>query len=597
LSENLELTLQTEYNIFNAKLKKTEPIRLAGIEGEGVDGEFEHSIDSKISSAGFSPLVSYRIGKQLRLHGGIRIGLLLDKKYEQIERIVKPDYGVFVENNRRTRAEFSGDIPGNPSIEAALVGGVSFDLPISSNYEWFLVPEAGLSFGLTNLSSNGSWSMNALFAGIGLRYAPREYIPPKPPPPPPPPPPLPPPPPPPTVPVLDATILAVGLASDGSETDVPILKVEEFLSTRMHPILNYIFFDENSAEIPSRYKRMSEEERKEFSVKQLYNLKTMEVYYHILNIIGKRMEFYPQAVITLTGCNSDEGLEKGNLNLSRQRAESVKNYLVNEWSIPPERIKIEARNLPEVPSNPATQDGIEENRRVEMSFNLPQVSEPMIIRDTIREANPPNIRFKLNIKSEIGVKSWNVITSQKGRNLKVFTGSGYPPVNIDWDIKKEEEQRYVPRFDEPLEYKLQVIDNDNKIWESSVEILPVEQLTIEKKMMEMIEDKELDKFSLILFPFGKADLSKENLSIAELAKNRIQKWSTVNITGYTDRVGEEDFNLKLSQRRAETTARAIGVDLKNAIGVGEKVLLFDNTYPEGRFYCRTVNIEIATPIQ
>lgn len=596
VSQKFELSLRAGYFNIGGKLSKTEPVRLAGPDGFGLDGEFEHSVDAKLSSAALMPLLGYRLGDQLRIHGGLRIGYVLDKSYQQKEEIISPDFGVFQDNGQRTRFEFSGDIPEYSQIEAALIAGISYDIPLNSSYTLFISPEAYLSYGLTKVSSE-SWTANALSGGLALRYAPRQIIPPKPPPPPPPPPPLPPPPPPPAVPILDASIYAVGLDDRSNETDVPILKVEEFLSNRMHPILNYVFFDENSSAIPQRYLRMSDAERQNFSVKQLYNLKTMDVYYQILNIVGKRMDFYPQAKLTLVGCNSDESVEKGNTDLSRKRAESVKNYLVDVWKIAADRIEIQARNLPVIPSNKTTQDGIEENRRVEMIANIPQVFEPMIIRDTVREANPPNIRFKTKINSEIGVNKWNIITSQNDKNLRVFSGGGIPPTNIDWDLRREEEQKFVPRFTEPLNYKLQVADNDNKIWESQVQTLPVEQLTVEKKMMEMIEDKEIDRFSLILFAFDQSNLSKENESIANFAKNRIKKRSTVTITGYTDRVGEPDHNLRLSERRAEATAKALGVDPSFAKGVGEGVLLYNNDLPEGRFYCRTVNIEIVTPIE
>ena len=34
----------------------------------------------------------------------------------------------------------------------------------------------------------------------------------------------------------------------------------------------------------------------------------------------------------------------------------------------------------------------------------------------------------------------------------------------------------------------------------------------------------------------------------------------------------------------------------NAKGLGESVLLYDNDIPEGRFYCRTVEVILETPL-
>ena len=181
------------------------------------------------------------------------------------------------------------------------------------------------------------------------------------------------------------------------------------------------------------------------------------IYHNILNIVGRRMAFYPQAELTLIGCNSNTDAEKNNLDLSRSRAENVKKYLVDNWNIRPERIKIEARNLPAVPSNPTADDGIEENRRVEIATNIPLLFDPMIVLDTLRETSSPTLRFKPSVKSQIGIKSWKLIASQNNRTIKTFTGKNTLPKEVDWDLIGEENQRYIPNAETPIQYNLEII--------------------------------------------------------------------------------------------------------------------------------------------
>ena len=50
---------------------------------------------------------------------------------------------------------------------------------------------------------------------------------------------------------------------NGQESDVSSIKIEEFFLNRTHPLLNYVFFGENSAEIPKRYSRISEAEKEQ----------------------------------------------------------------------------------------------------------------------------------------------------------------------------------------------------------------------------------------------------------------------------------------------------------------------------------------------
>lgn len=597
MGKQWELVFRGTYTDLSGELTTIEEEVLSDGQGGSVNGEFEHRMEGTFNSAGLQVLAAYRLSDQLRVNFGVRGGMLLTKDFYQIEEIITPDYGVFEYSQKSTRFENEGEIPNAASLELALMFGASYDLPLNKEFTWFLVPEASLSLGLTEFAPNTSWQANLFHGGIGLRYAPRTIIPPTPPPPPPPPPPLPPPPPPPSTPVLDASILAVSVDENNAESEFSRLTVEEFLSTRTHPIMNYVFFDENSSSIPGRYVRISDEEREDFSVRRLFNLKTMDVYHRVLDIVGKRMSVYPQATLEITGCNSDVGPEKDNIELSKRRANVVRDYLVNAWKIEPSRLTMKSRNLPEVPSNQKVLDGQQENQRVELKSNLTDIFEPMIIQDTLRISNPPHIRFKPLINAEMGIQSWKIKTSQNGRELRVFSGLGEPPQSIDWEVEREEEQVFVPRFDEPLTYKLEVIDNDNKVWESPPQKMEVEQITIEKKLFELIEDKEIDKFSLILFDFNKAELSKDNAGIVQIAKDRIRENSEVKITGYTDRQGDEELNKNLSKRRADATAKALGIPLDQSFGVGESILLYNNDTPEGRFYSRTVIIEIITTIE
>lgn len=594
LQKDLVLSFKGIYSDLSGILKTTEPTYVSTIDGNGVPGAFEHSVKSTISGAGLIPTIGYRLFENFRIDVGVRGLFITSKKYDQKEELTSPSSGNFYGTNSRIRNASTGDIENVSALNLSAVLAVNYTLPLNSSSTLFLVPELSYFLGLTNLTSDLNWKISGLSGGIAIKYSPRKIKPPKVIPPPPPPPPLPPPPPPPDVPVLDASIAAVAVDENGNESSIAKLRVEQFLSSRMHPLLNYVFFDQNSSELPARYKKMNKKEKDNFSLKSLYSLTTMDVYHNILNIVGKRVSSFPQAEITLVGCNSDVAQEKGQTELSRKRAVSIKEYLVNVWGIAESRIKIQAKNLPDVPSNNTIQDGQQENRRVEIIANIPDIFTPLIVQDTLIESNPPIFRFKPTIKSKIGIDTWKIGTYQSNGLVKTFSGKGEPPATLEWDLTKEKE--VVPKLDEPLNYRLSVVDRDNKIWESPLQMLPVEQLTLEKKILEQIQDKEIDRFSLILFGFDKSELGEANTEIANFAKKRIQNNSVVNIKGYTDRTGDEKHNLDLSQRRANAAAKALNVDLKNSKGLGKSVLLFDNDLPEGRFYNRTVNIEIVTPI-
>lgn len=90
----------------------------------------------------------------------------------------------------------------------------------------------------------------------------------------------------------------------------------------------------------------------------------------------------------------------------------------------------------------------------------------------------------------------------------------------------------------------------------------------------------------VLFAFGKADLKAEAKTALDGATDEIGKLGLANpaiqVNGYTDRIGSDAANLKLSQRRAESVATYLvnkGVNSSNvtAVGYGEANPVTGNT--------------------
>ncbi|MBI3259223.1 MAG: hypothetical protein HYZ54_07110 [Ignavibacteriae bacterium] len=297
----------------------------------------------------------------------------------------------------------------------------------------------------------------------------------------------------------------------------------------------------------------------------------------LLNIIGKRMSENSEAILKLTGCNSDMGVEQGQKNLSSKRVEEVKNYLINVWSIPSKRIKTESRNLPSNPSRTVDSDiasSDAENRRVEFSCENTSILAPVMSRDTIRSVSPA----VLHLTSE---NNWDATISSKGKILSGLSSDASHSI----DFRTSD---YVSSIGE----EVKIIGNREK---SSLEkIVPVEFLTLRRKIDEQRADKTVDKYSLIVFDFDRSDLSATNRNIAAFVKKSLTPRSAVSISGTTDQLGDAVYNRKLSLDRARATASALGIANAELSGDGESET-FPNALPEGRFYNRTVVITVETP--
>ena len=629
LTELFDLELRAAYRSLSGTLSATEATTVLH-NGVPAQGSFQHTLTTGLSTVGIEPMVGMKIIGDLHLNLGLGAGILLSKTYAQHEEIVQPDGGgTFLDSNgndthSRIRNNLSGTIPNASALQLAALGGISYPLPLTASHTAFLVPEFLYSFGLTKIASDLTWNVNSLRFGLALMFSPAApaikerqekidtirlirkgvvaetivrgkeerteepnerdgisyltenihrtdtLLVPKPT-------------------TTNATISAVGVTANGEELPVVRMTVEEFSSTIMTPMLHYIFFDENSSEIPGRYKRLSNVDT--FTIRHIHSPEKLETYHHILNIVGRRLTDNPSSTITLTGCNEDIRKEKGNLELSRKRAESVRQYLTDAWHISGNRIKTEARNLSAKAANSETPDGSEENRRVEISSSDPNILFPVISDDTLRKANPPSLRFKPVVSSDEPVASWNVEAKQYENTLKIFRGNGDVPQVLDWKF----ESSSMPRFSGNINYELLV----NQSGHASAVVthsIPVEQITIRKKREERRGDTVINRFSLILFEVGSSEITASNAPVVKLIKDYIKPNSNVSVTGYTDRLGDAVYNQQLSENRAKKISSALGAKNISSKGVGQADL-YDSSLPEGRLYTRTVDVVIETPVE
>ncbi len=637
------LELRLSYYDFSAKLTRDEATTVIQASSP-VSGTFQHSFDATLNSLGLEPMLKVQLFDNFYLNAGLHLGMMLTKNFTQKEEITSPKGATFLDGNTDTgipvRNNISGELKNTPSMYIAPLAGLSYQMPMNKQKTLLIEPEIYYTFGLSKIVSNdlvSKWSANSLRFGLALKYSPKE-----------------------SVPMIDkfekiykidtvkvesdliskntnklgiesskqeitendnirltletisrtdtlltpkqykltVDVVAVGVDKDGNEITNPVFEIEEFATFRLEPLLNYIFFDNNSSELSNKYAKLDQQSARNFVGDSLFNSSTLDIYYNLLNIVAERMNKYSNATITLTGCNSDLGEEKGNKQLSQSRAETVKNYFVNTWGIDVKRISIVSRNLPALASTPSDDiDKSQENRRVEITSNNSKIIEPLQIENIQKTANPPIVRFKQSTQSEAGISDWTLRAAQKNNNSAEFIASGKSNITntIDWALDKN--QKLMPNSAEPIQYSLELADNKNNKTKSDPKDLDIKYISIKTKRTQNTDDYLIEKFKLILFDFDQSKIEKANNEIIALIKSRIKPDSEIEIIGYTDRTGDAEYNRRLSERRAEAVSASIDKKDANYKGVGEDVLLYDNNSPEGRFYCRTVEITIRTKVK
>ncbi len=126
----------------------------------------------------------------------------------------------------------------------------------------------------------------------------------------------------------------------------------------------------------------------------------------------------------------------------------------------------------------------------------------------------------------------------------------------------------------------------------------MEQTTIRRKRTERRGDKEINRYSLILFDVRSTEITPANKQVIDLIKQNITPNSTVKITGYTDRLGDSKANQTLAEGRAKATASALGIP-ENPLTITGKgnASTYNAEVPEGRLYTRTVDVVVETKVK
>jgi outer membrane protein OmpA-like peptidoglycan-associated protein len=314
---------------------------------------------------------------------------------------------------------------------------------------------------------------------------------------------------------------------------------------------------------------------------------------YTLDIIGKRLKESRTQDLTITG-TTDSKESKTNKILAKERADFAKNYLVANYGADPSKITIIAGSMPTKPSSKSDPEGEAENRRAEFSGNSDVLKPIMISGEKDRVTSPQIVDFQVKYTTDDNVANYTLKYFQAGTLINQIDGTGMPN-NISWQISPN--QLLAKQVPVDWEFTSMSESGLTKTLNGSI---PVDYFSFSRKKSENLPDKVVSKYSLVLFDFDSPVISEQDKQIIE--KNvipAITANSTVQIYGYTDRIGEADYNKKLAQQRADNVKEYLAGKVKNVkfetFGVGESVQIYNNNYTTGRQLSRTVQIYVITP--
>lgn len=579
LTDYMSIGIRAGYEDLSGIISQEESDIFDNNEGTKSNGIIEHTVESDIRAINTNLRLLVELDKSIDVFAGGGISLLQQFQVKQYETLIQPTDVTF-ENDKIVRNESEGEVNGSSDMVPYINAGIRLNLPLATDDQWEISPTGEFTYFLGNFVENIDWSLSQFKLGLEVRYnhfkeeeiIKKDTVIEEPPPSP-----------------KSDIIATIAVTDSIYNTTITDDKKERII--KYQSLLGYIFFDENRAVIPKRYN--TEVSKSDISGNSIRSDQDSSLanYYNLLNTVATRLTENPEVKMTIVGCNSNYGLEENNIALSEERMNAVYNYFVNDWGLDSSRFERVARNLPETPSRSDNEFGRAENRRVELIPTDWSILLPKVSKDT-KIIKSANVDFTITptIESNLPVSDWEIVVNDYRNQIESFRGADKP--NSEYLITKS--------FDENSEFNdinfklsakdsLGVRDNDSYTFDSN-------------KIKQYLEDLEIvnnqpirKEFNLILFGYNIANIPPIAELSLNMVKENIDKDSEVlMIEGYSDVIGDESYNLELSKQRALRVAKELNVSSDKAVGMGKvKNTIYNNEYPEGRFYSRSVIVQIG----
>ena len=502
------------------------------------------------------------INGPLRVSCGFRFGFPIVKTFEQKDVIISPGNVKFINTNSNERLIAKGDITTIKAVHAGISMGIENMLKI--NKSDYFTQQLIFDYNFNNVCTDIEWKLFNIRLELGFRFAineKKEILP------------LPP------VkekPVIEIPVIVkkdtivleqkLNLEFVDEKPEFQIQTGNELLATL--PLVNAIFFKENSSEIPKEYITKDTILSSQFYGSAVENRK------YILLRITDLVKKNPDARITIHGATSGPETEPSGIELAKNRAEIVRLMLIN-LGIPDSIISINFSLQPLFPSNQDYPEGKLENQRADIFIYNAPLQEYVGFQKYAEVTGNVKIRItheNLKELNEIILEPFFydtlIICSQPG----IYNIPVKKRINIESDSFE---------LSAELSYR-------NTIKKSSKTFSRIGYEIVGRELL-------LSNFNAILrFDYNSSELSQENKELLNQLVHKIPENSTIVINGSADALGSEQKNIELAFQRAKSAE-----DYINQITQSQFKIVIDNKFlkhsektPEGRFFNRAISIRI-----
>jgi len=622
LSNEFNLQFDIRYLQLSSKFESKEK-ETFGSKNGFVEGEFTHYLNAEMDVLSINPSIAYN-NYGFNFNFGLGLSYFLNKRYDQREQITQPfDRGTFIDSNgndtgSRIRNASSGNLNSSRDFAISIVPKISYQLNLNSDKTIFLEPAIGAEFNLFNISKEMNWSSFNVGAGLSLVFKlnneenfqllPIDSIKPLPidsfdlsnnrnlqiksdfdrafnpvyinP-----------------VDTLVSTIKEInknpfkkgktiieydtmvikkrltirrskfrydtlGIDNnqeylninirDSKNNNLDKININEVIYHNEFPIFNKIFYEKNQINLFSKF---------------IDNKDSSLSYYKIFDLIGARYHLSKNKInLNLIESNGD-------FSDDTFRLQTLSRYLNENMDI----------NYSDISISYNATNSNSKNSIIEV--NTTDLETPYSFTDTVQSISSEQITISTSysIKDKITYSKLRIFADS---NLIYEDNISVTSKEIEFDLKNIIEK--VPLTTNYLKFELIVNTKNNKFL--TEKIVKYDYNSLEKNSVLGENQEQFKRRTIINFDYNSKELSKKNIETLNKISESIDKNDKVDIIGYTDDIGNPEYNKTLSLQRAYEVSKYIKNGKINVIGAGINKKYQSQNTPESKIYSRTVEI-------
>jgi hypothetical protein len=240
--------------------------------------------------------------------------------------------------------------------------------------------------------------------------------------------------------------------------------INKYITKKNLPLINYIFFDIGETELPDRYKTVSPEKAEFFYEEDLKASSPIMVYYHIMDILGRRMSGDESIKITLTQKSTTK--EELRSRLFFKRGKWIQDYLVKTWGIAKDRVVIKLdTELVSRRDYPVD--------HIEIQSNNHTLFYPVTVRDTSYSIHSKALAFNVATEDS-SLKEWMFSANLNGKQIATMNGLDEMDNSVEYSLENDNINEYTNDL-LTISYEFNISENDkylNSQRQNSLQIRP-----------------------------------------------------------------------------------------------------------------------------